>query len=66
MPAACRCGVPRLPANVWMRAVPVAAGASVVSLRFHSRFLAGGAALSLVTLMATLVLLAMRRRALSR
>jgi hypothetical protein len=39
-----------LPANAWMRAIPVPAGAHRVTFAFHSRFLLAGAALSLLAL----------------
>jgi hypothetical protein len=42
-PAAC------VPANAWMRGVPVPAGRSQVALRFRSRLLPAGAALTLVS-----------------
>jgi hypothetical protein len=54
-PAACR------PANAWMRSVPVPAGTSRVELRFRSRRLPAGAALSIVGM--ALALLRVRRRA---
>lgn len=47
---------PCLPANAWMRAVPVPAGQSQVELVFHSTHLVEGALLSLLAL-ATIVLL---------
>jgi hypothetical protein len=54
---------PCLPANAWMRAVPVPAGMHQVVLRFHSTRLRAGAVLSLLTLAAVLgVLLESRLR----
>jgi len=41
---------PCIPANSWMRAVPVPAGKSQVVLTFHSTYLALGAVISLATL----------------
>ena len=43
---------PCVPANVWMRAVAVPAGRSEVQLHFRSTYLAAGAAISLVSLLA--------------
>ena len=43
---------PCVPANVWMRAVPVPAGRSEVRLTFRSTYLVAGAGISLVSLLA--------------
>jgi hypothetical protein len=51
---------PVLPANGWMRAVPVPAGATRVELRFHSTWLVPGVLVSLVAFAAAI--LAWRRR----
>jgi hypothetical protein len=48
---------PCLPANAWMRAVPVPAGKSEVVLTFESRYLAGGVCLSLAALVGILAML---------
>ena len=45
-----------LPANGWMRAAPVPAGASHVEMRFHSTWLLPGALLSLLALGAAILL----------
>jgi hypothetical protein len=50
---------PCLPANAWMRGVPVPAGAHEVTFTFHSTRLRAGATLSIVTL--ALVLAALGR-----
>ena len=52
---------PCIPANAWMRAVPIPAGTSEVVLVFRSTYLAGGAALSLIALALIVGLLARRR-----
>ncbi|MCG6926711.1 MAG: YfhO family protein [Acidobacteria bacterium] len=52
---------PCLPANAWMRAVPVPAGAHRVEMRFHSRWLGPGALVALLTA-ATLGVLVRRER----
>jgi hypothetical protein len=52
---------PCVPANAWMRAVPVSAGAHRVVLRYRSRWLLPGALLFLLTA-AGLVVLARRER----
>lgn len=54
---------PCLPANAWMRAVPVPAGASEVVLRFRSTRLPYGAALSLLGLVLVGALLVRTSRA---
>ena len=54
---------PCLPANAWMRAVPVPAGVSEVVLTFHSTYLASGAAISLAALALVLLMLLWRRAA---
>jgi len=51
--------LPSLPANAWMRAVPIPAGQQVVTFRYHSPWLVPGALLSLLSL--ALALLALRR-----
>jgi hypothetical protein len=56
---------PCLPANAWMRAVPVPAGTSRVELRYEERWLLPSALVSLATI-TTLVMLARRRGAPSR
>jgi hypothetical protein len=48
---------PVLPANAWMRAVPVPAGHSRVVLSYRSRFLLAGAAVSFVSLAALVAVL---------
>jgi hypothetical protein len=53
---------PCIPANAWMRAVPVPAGASQVVLTFHSTYLVPGAVISLAAL-TILLLMLFRRRA---
>ena len=53
---------PCVPANVWMRAVPVPAGRSEVRLRYRSRYLPAGAAISLAALAALFVTGALRAR----
>jgi hypothetical protein len=57
--------VPCVPANAWMRAVPVPAGESEVVLSFRSTYLASGAAISLAALvvLAGLLLVPRRRQA---
>jgi hypothetical protein len=52
---------PCVPANAWMRAVPVPAGGSEVALTFRSTYLAWGAMLSLLALAAIAGLLLVRR-----
>jgi hypothetical protein len=47
-----------VPVNGWMRAVLVPAGGSEVVLRYHSRFLAAGAAASVVSALVLAVLCA--------
>ena len=54
---------PCIPANSWMRAVPVPAGKSQVVLTFHSTYLALGAVISLATLALIVFLLVWRRTA---
>jgi hypothetical protein len=54
---------PCIPANAWMRAVPVPAGKSQVVLTFHSTYLVLGAAISLATLALIVFLLVWRRTA---
>jgi hypothetical protein len=53
---------PCVPANAWMRAVPVPAGKSQVELAFHSTYLASGAGLSLLALVIISLLLVGRRQ----
>jgi hypothetical protein len=52
---------PCVPANAWMRAVPVPAGTSEVVLTFHSTYLVCGGLLSLLALAAIAGLLLVRR-----
>jgi hypothetical protein len=54
---------PCVPANAWMRAVPVPAGSSEVALTFRSTHLATGAAISLGALLLIGLLLSIGRRA---
>jgi hypothetical protein len=54
---------PCVPANAWMRAVPVPAGTSQVEMTFHSTYLLPGALISLATLVAILWMLFRRRAA---
>jgi hypothetical protein len=54
---------PCVPANAWMRAVPVPAGPSQVEMTFHSTYLLPGALISLATLVAILWMLFRRRAA---
>ena len=54
---------PCIPANAWMRAVPVPAGKSQVVLTFHSTYLVSGAVISLATLALVVFLLVRRRTA---
>ena len=54
---------PCIPANAWMRAVPIPAGSSEVVFTFRSTYLAAGAALSLAALAVMAGLLFRRRRA---
>ena len=54
---------PCIPANAWMRAVPVPAGKSQVVLTFHSTYLVLGAVISLATLVLIAFLLVRRRTA---
>ncbi len=53
---------PCLPANAWMRAVPVPAGASEVVLTFRSTYLLRGALLSLLALVLAVLLITRRRQ----
>ncbi len=53
---------PCLPANAWMRAVEVPAGAHRVEMRFHSRWLGPGALLALLTAGALMFLVHRERR----
>lgn len=55
-----------LPANVWMRAVPVSAGGSEVVLTFRSTYLLPCTAISLAALAVIAALLACRRRTVRR
>ena len=48
---------PCLPANAWMRAVPIPAGDSTVVLEFRSRYLLAGALVSILSWLVVLVLL---------
>jgi len=52
--------IPCLPANAWMRAVPIPAGKQVVTFRYHSTWLVPGTLLSILSL--ALALLVLRRR----
>ena len=52
--------LPCLPANAWMRAVPIPAGKQVVTFRYHSTWLVPGTLLSILSL--ALALLVLRRR----
>jgi hypothetical protein len=54
---------PCVPANAWMRAVPVPAGTSQVEITFHSTYLLPGALISLATLVGILWMLFRRRAA---
>jgi hypothetical protein len=54
---------PCVPANAWMRAVPVPAGPSQVEMTFHSTYLLPGTLISLATLVAILWMLFRRRTA---
>jgi hypothetical protein len=53
---------PCIPANAWMRAVPVPAGRHEVALRFRSRWLGPGALLSLLAATALAILVGWERR----
>jgi hypothetical protein len=53
--------IPCLPANAWMRAVPIPAGKQEIIFHFHSTLLIPGALLSILSLALALVVL--RRRA---
>jgi len=53
--------VPCVPANVWMRAVPVPAGTSQAEMTLHSTYLLPRALISLATLVAILWMLFGRR-----
>jgi hypothetical protein len=52
--------IPCLPANAWMRAVPIPAGKQEIIFRYHSTWLVQGALLSILSLALALVVL--RRR----
>jgi hypothetical protein len=60
-----RAASPVLPANAWMRAIPISAGNHRVKISFHQNHLSGGAAISLAAAAMLLFAVCSRRKALA-